>query len=293
MNFLEYRNKLHFPSIIGIPDKDLIQVINNIDNLYNEWSKPKKDKETGKIKTYKNGTNKKRTYRESLYILKIIQKRIKDRILSKIELPENVQGGRKKHSNITNAKKHQGKKYILTTDLQDFFPSIKAKKIFETFCELGFNKQFAFYVTRFTTWKGELPQGTPTSTHIANIIFLKTDFKLIEFCKANEITYTRFVDDLTFSSQKDFQNLIKQILEIIKENGLKINWRKTFYKGNQIITGIRVFNHKIDAPKEILEKVKEEAKHPNGVKPYTNYRNNIIKTNCKKICNQKSIIVTK
>jgi RNA-directed DNA polymerase len=212
--------------------------------------------------------------------LKIIQKQIKDRILSLIELPENVHGGVKKRSNITNAKPHQGKKYKLTTDLQDFYPSIKAKKIYDTFIELGFNAQCAFYITRLTTWKGELPQGTPTSTHISNIVFLKTDYQLIELCKAHNITYTRYIDDLTFSSQSDFQNVIGEILDIVLQSGLKISRRKTFYNGSQTVTGIKIYLHKIDAPEKIITKVKEEETLPDGtVKPYTNYRNNILKTN--------------
>jgi RNA-directed DNA polymerase len=252
----------------------------NIDSHYREWYEIKTNKKTNLPKTYKDGTIKQRAIRPSKMPLKIIQKQIKDRILSLIELPENVHGGVKKRSNITNAKPHQGKKYKLTTDLQDFYPSIKAKKIYDTFIELGFNAQCAFYITRLTTWKGELPQGTPTSTHISNIVFLKTDYQLIELCKAHNITYTRYIDDLTFSSQSDFQNVIGEILDIVLQSGLKISRRKTFYNGSQTVTGIKIYLHKIDAPEKIITKVKEEETLPDGtVKPYTNYRNNILKTN--------------
>ena len=283
MSSSELRSKLHFPSIIGKSKKELDEFVKNIDSHYREWYEVKVDKKTNQPKTYKDGTIKQRAIRPSKAPLKAIQKQIKDRILAVIELPENVHGGVKKRSNITNAKPHQGKKYILTTDLQDFYPSITAKKVYETFLELGFNAQCAFYITRLTTWKGELPQGTPTSTHISNIVFLRTDYKLIELCNAHNITYTRYIDDLTFSSQSDFQNAIEEILDIVLDSGLKISRRKTFYNGSQTVTGIKIFLNKIDAPEKIIKKVEEEKILPNGtMKPYTSYRNNILKTNNRK-----------
>jgi RNA-directed DNA polymerase len=282
MNSLESRYKLHFPSIIGISQKELDNLIEDIDNNYREWVEPKIDK-NGNPKTYKDGTVKKRVIRPSKTRLKIIQKVIKDRILNQIELPANIHGGIRGKSNITNAKAHQGNKYLFETDLQDFYPSIKSNRVHDTFIKLGFNKQFAFYITRLTTWKGELPQGTPTSTHISNLIFLEIDYRLIDFCKNNNISYTRYIDDLTFSSQMDFQNSISEILEIVKQGGLKLSYRKTNYACSQSITGIEVYLNKIDAPQRIIMKVDEEAKSDAKFKPFTNYRNNILKTNKRKV----------
>lgn len=279
MSFLESRNKLFLPSIIGESKKELDKIIADIDNHYNEWIETKTDKKTGQPKTYLDGTIKERVIRPSKPQLKRIQKKIKDRILSGIELPNNVHGGVKGKSNITNAKPHQGKKYVFVTDLKDFYPSISSKKVYKTFINLGFNSQFAFYITRLTTWKGQLPQGTPTSTHISNLVFLETDYKLIEICKTNDITYTRYIDDLTFSSQKDFQHLITAILHTVQKDGLKISFRKTDYSGNQNITGIDVFLNKIDGTDKIIARAKEEENSDSKVKPILNYLNNIRKTN--------------
>lgn len=279
MSFSETRPKLFLPSIIGETKETLDEIIKDVDKHYTERIEPKLDNVTGQPKTYLDGTVKQRVIRPSKKRLKLIQSKIKDRILSKIELPSNVHGGVKKKSNITNAKPHQGNKYVFVTDLKDFYPSIKAKKIHELFIELGYNKQFAFYITKLTTWKNELPQGTPTSTHLSNIFFLKTDYELIELCKENNVTYTRYVDDLTFSSSKNFQDLIPAILSIIKGSGLKISYRKTDYHGNQNVTGIRVLLHKIDAPKKLLEKAGFEIDNHPSCKPITNYVESIRKTN--------------
>lgn len=280
MNFSKSNIDLHFPSVVGFSEKDLKEIILFLDNYYAEWEITKSDKITGLPKTYKDGTVKKRFIRPSTLKLKLLQSRIKNKILEKIELPLNVHGGVKKKNNISNAKKHQGNKYILTTDLQEFFPSVKPSTVHQAFIDLGFNKQFAYYITRFVTWKGELPQGTPTSTHIANIVFLKIDNQLISFCEQHNITYTRFVDDLTFSSQQDFKHLIPTILDVVKSCGFRLSMRKTRYEGSQIITGIKVYNHKIDAPEKIIEKVKTEKLLPDYIPKYlTRYREQILKTN--------------
>ncbi|MBK7345441.1 MAG: RNA-directed DNA polymerase [Chitinophagaceae bacterium] len=274
------KNKIKKLSAIVCFKPDFIgQLTNDIDNYYSEWVEEKLDNKTGKPKTFKDGTIKRRVIRPSKGELKIIQTRIKNKILAKVELPENIHGGVKKCSNISNAKPHQGKKYQFTTDLQDFYPSISSKRVYSTFLELRYSTHFSHLITKLTTWKYELPQGTPTSTHIANLVFLKTDIALIELCNKFGITYTRYVDDLTFSSQQDFKPHLNTILEIVKSGGFNISYRKTKYKGEQNITGIDVFLHKIDAPKKIIEKVEQEKVSNSEIKPFTNYLNNIRKTN--------------
>jgi RNA-directed DNA polymerase len=284
MNSLQYKkNEIKkLSAIVGFKPNFIGQIINDIDSYYDEWVEEKIDKKTGKPKTFKDGTIKKRVIRPSKGELKIIQTRIKNRILSKIELPSNVHGGVKKRSNISNAKPHQGNKYQFTTDLQDFYPSISAKKVYETFLELKYSTHFSHLITKLTTWKHELPQGTPASTHIANLVFLKTDIALIELCNKLGNTYTRYIDDLTFSSQQDFRPHLSTILGIIKSGGFIISYRKTKYKGEQNITGIDVFLHKIDAPQKIIERVAQEQTSISAIKPLTNYLNNIRKTNGRK-----------
>lgn len=267
---------------IGFKKELVSEVSSNIDFYYNEWTEKKKDRVTGEYKKYKDGTVKKRVIRPSLKELKKIQRAIKERILAPIVMPSNIHGGVKKKSNITNAKPHQGKKFQFTTDLQDFYPSIKYDKVYDTLLKLGFSNHYSHWVTKFTTWKFELPQGTPTSTHISNIVFLETDFRLIEFCNRHGITYTRYVDDLTFSSQQCFKIHLQTLLEIVTDSGFKLSYRKTKYEGFQNITGIDVFNNYIDAPKKILEKTKEGIALRRDLKAYQMYVENIRKTNKQK-----------
>lgn len=281
MNSSQYKvNELKkLCSIIGFKPKDVELIVLNIDNYYKEWVEKKIDKKTGDFKRYIDGTIKERTLRPSLQELKTIQTNIKNKLLGSIEFPDNVHGGIKNRSNISNAKPHQGKKYQFTTDLQGFYPSITPQRVYDSFLSLRFSSHFSHWLTKLTTWKHELPQGAPTSTHIANLVFLKTDLELISFCKQYGITYTRYVDDLTFSSQQDFKYLLNDILKIITSNDFKLSYRKTRYMGNQTITGIEVFLNKIDAPENIREKAQKELAINAKMKPYTNYVNNIRKTN--------------
>jgi len=281
MNSSQYK-KNEFKKLcaaVGFKPTEVESVISNNYCYYKEWDEKKTDKKTGTLKKYKDGTEKKRIIRPSLNKLKVIQVNIKNKILVPIPLPNCIHGGIKRRSNITNAKPHQGNKFQFTTDLQEFYPSISSQRVYGTFIDLKFSPHYAHWLTKLTTWKFELPQGTPTSPHIANLVFLETDLQLIELCKKHEITYTRYVDDLTFSSQKDFRPLLNDILNIVTSNGFKLSYRKTKYSGNQTVTGINVYLNKIDAPDNIIEKSKDEIETNSDKKPYTNYLKNIRKTN--------------
>lgn len=283
MNSSEYKTAQlkHLCSILGCKPYEVEYITSHIDEYYNEWLEKKTNKSTGEFKKYKDGTIKQRAIRPSLNRLKIIQKAIKIKILAPIPLPENIHGGVKGKSNISNAKPHQGNKYQFTTDLQEFYPNVKYDQVYHTFLSHGYSDHFAHWLTKLTTWKYELPQGTPTSPHLANLVFLDIDKSLIPFCKINNLTYTRYVDDLTFSSQQDFKSLLNNLLEIIKSSDFKISYRKTSYKGDQTVTGINVFNNFIDAPQKIIDKSHTEKQLDDKLKPYTNYLNSIRRTNKK------------
>lgn len=266
---------------LGFKRNEIKLLIENIDKNYSKWSEDKTDK-LGNPKTYLDGTIKTRTFRNPSVLLKLVQKRIKVNIIDKVKLPENVHGGVKKRSNITNAKAHQGNKYLFETDLQEFYPNINKEIVYKTFLVLGYSSHFSHWITKLTTVDNQLPQGSPASLGISNLVFLKTDNKLIEFCKTHSITYTRYVDDLTFSSQQDFSERIQEILDIVINANFKISRRKTKYDSAQTITGIKTYLNKIDAPENIIVKSKNEIETNAEKKPYTTYRNNILKTNKKK-----------
>ncbi len=289
MNSSQYKNKQlrYLASLISCSPSDVLYLCENIKSYYSKRIELKTNKVTGEVKTYLDGTPKQRIIRPSYRKLKEVQRNIKGNILSSIPLPSNVYGGVKGKSNITNGARHKGNKYVLTTDLQEFFPSVSHKDIFNLFLKLGYSDHIAHWLTKLTSIEFELPQGTRTSTHIANLVFLNIDLKLIKICQDNNITYTRYVDDLTFSSQQDFTDLIPSILSIIIESKFKISWRKTRYAGAQNVTGIDVFPNYIDAPKKIKDRLNKDENKEIIKDSLSLYVDNIRKHNPKALTKQK------
>lgn len=220
-------------------------IIDNIDTYYISWEKIKKNKDTD-LPIIENGKPKTRLLNSTKIELKKIQKRIYRFLLSQVNIPKYAYGGVSKRDNILNAKHHQGNKYVFTTDLKSYFPSISNKQIFNLFIELRCTPEISRILTQLTTYKYQLPQGVPTSTLLANLVFQKTGDKIDKYAKENDIKFTSFVDDLTFSSKKCFKDKIPAILEIIEKDGFKISHQKTFYKTkNPVITGVTCQNNKI------------------------------------------------
>lgn len=243
--------------ILKLNINDLEGIIQNIDDYYLSWDKPKINKETGKALTDINGDIIKRQLNSTRRNLKTIQKRLYKFLLSKLDIPKYAFGGVPKRDNILNAKQHQGNKYIFTTDLKSFFPSISNKQVFDMFRENGVSPTVSRILTQITTYKHQLPQGVPTSTLIANIVFKKTGDKILSYAEANNIKFTIFVDDITLSSKEDFKDKIPEILSIIRKDGYKISNKKTFYKTkNPVITGVVCQNNKLKLQKSCYKRIK-------------------------------------
>lgn len=240
-------------------ENDVIQyVLDNIEKYYYEKKEPKYN-EDGTQKVLK-GKPQFRILNPSKGLLKDIQKKIKRKILSQIQFPEYIVGGIKKKSNINNAKIHQGKKFHFCTDLQNFFPSVTYKHVYDMFIDHSFSHDVSHILTLLTTYKGCLPQGTQTSPYLANLVFLPIDKQLLEFCMDKHIIYTRYVDDLSFSSSYDFKDHSIKLINIINDCGYKISHRKTFYKiGPSLVTGIVVKNNNLDVREDQIRKFKDPS----------------------------------
>jgi RNA-directed DNA polymerase len=115
-----------------------------------------------------------------------------------------VKGYTKGESFLSNAKYHEKQKWILNIDVEDFFPSIGFARIRGLFLSkyFGFNHRVATILARITTFKNGLPQGASTSPLLANIIAHNLDKKLVEIAVKAQLKFTRYADDITFSSSK-------------------------------------------------------------------------------------------
>lgn len=282
-------SKNEFCSIIGYDISEVDMILDNLDMFYYEYYSTKKDKLGNKI--YANGQLKKRKFKPSKLQLKDVQNRMQRRVLSRIPLIDNIKGSVKGVSSIDNAKCHRGKEYFFQTDLTKCFPSITSKMVFNSLRAKGFSKQVANLITQLTTVKSEpndinmcLPQGAPTSPTLANIVIEKVDKKILSLILKRGITYTRWVDDLTFSSDKCFIELIPEIMSLIGRNGLKPSRKKTTYKHKRtLITGAVVYkNLKVSQTFRILQ---SRETNPNKIAGRNNYKKQINKAN-KKVSTQ-------
>lgn len=245
--------KKHLAYTLKFDQLEIDTIINNIDKFYGEKVNPKLDK-FGNPKLDNNGTPKKRIINPSKRRLKVLQNRINKNVLSKIQIPDYAFGAVKGKSNITNAKQHQGKKYKFTTDLKDFFPSISNKSVFQMFLRHGFSPSVSRILTQLTTYKGRIPQGAPTSSTVANLVFIRTGDILQKLSKTYGLTFTSFVDDLTFSSKTDFKDKVPEILDVISQE-FKISHKKTNYSRNPNVTGLHPMNNHLKLPKSFEEKL--------------------------------------
>jgi len=157
-----------------------------------------------------------------------------------------------------NAAMHTAKKFILNIDLKDFFPSITAKRVRDMFLSplFGFNTNIATALTLLTTYKGCLPTGAPTSPAISNFMCLKLDEDLENYALSTGLTYTRYADDLTFSSDTFIDKpVLHKIIGIIIDNDFMLNPRKLHFSTSgkrQTVTGLTV-NTRVNVSRKMLK----------------------------------------
>ncbi|WP_146215748.1 reverse transcriptase family protein [Cryobacterium arcticum] len=156
--------------------------------------------------------------------------------------------------------RHAGATWMIKTDLHQYFPSISEKLVYEVFQGLGYSRLLSFELARLCTWNklgrlaptgavprshgsvrslpyppaplGFLPQGAPTSGALANAATRRLDDALSDFAIANHLIYTRYSDDMTFSSPSAFSRTVAsefvvQIRKIVTASGLALHSQKT------------------------------------------------------------------
>ena len=267
--------------VLHKPVERVLYILDHLDDYYSEFERVKKNKygnkKLNKPQYAHLGKYWTRTINPPNGDLKHMQKRINTYLVDTIQMPEYAFGGIKGKDNIRNARFHKGQKYVFQTDLKDFFPRITNKKVYEMFVRVGFSHDVSSMLTKLTTYKGHLPQGAPTSTTIANLVFMPVGMALHNIAEREGLRFSTFVDDVTMSSQTDFKPIVPEIIETITSNGYKINQRKTTYKsGITEITGVRMLNNSMTVT-DILEAAiaKEEDLTSPRAKGLLNYKERI------------------
>lgn len=136
--------------------------------------------------------------------LGLAQSRLAEILKSKYKPKSFVRGYVSGESFLSNARYHEKQRWILNIDIKDFYPSITFPRVRGLFLSryFGFNERVATILARITTTPDGLPQGARTSPIIANLIASNLDTKLVDLAAANRLKYSRYADDITFSSSQ-------------------------------------------------------------------------------------------
>lgn len=175
----------------------------------------------------------------------------------------SVKNDSDRRSIVSNAKKHLGKKNLLNLDIKDFFHSISREKVLSIFLHapFRFRKELPDLLADLTTYKGRLPMGAPTSPTLSNFACRELDEQLINFSEQMLWDYSRYADDMTFSSnQKINSEKIYSAMAIIREHGFEVNTKKIKVYGpddDKIVTGL-LLTDRIELAPDFLEQLQKD-----------------------------------
>lgn len=164
---------------------------------------------------------------------------------------------------VTNASFHVNKEIVINVDIENFFDSINFGRVRGMFLSYPYNldTSMATKLAQLTVYKNKLPQGAPTSPIISNMICYKLDKELMFLAKDFRCMYTRYADDITFSTNDKKlkqKELLKKIKQTISSNGFNLNSSKTRIQdkyNSQIVTGLKV-NKKVNLKKTYIRQIR-------------------------------------
>lgn len=221
-----------------------------------------------------------------------LQKKLVNNFLDYVPLPDYVCGFVKGKNYLDFLVPHCSKQFFLRIDIKDFFGSLKTELVRETFFEYinvrkeKEKKKILDEIIFITTYNGSVPQGAITSPILSNILFRRIDIRIKKYCEKFDVEYTRYADDLLFSSNKPEINkhfFIGTLKDILRDINLKINPKKIIKSENSIVLNGYVISKKISLSRKKLKKLNSYLyafEYENGFKKYpTNFNEFISRLN--------------
>lgn len=185
--------------------------------------------------------------------LKTVQRYILDCILSQLTLHPAATGFRRGMSSSVGARQHVAKPFLWNIDLRDFFPSIEKSRVTAAFETMGYSRKAAYFLAGLCCLDDVLPQGAPTSPAISNYVFKSVDDEIATLALDANVVYTRYADDLSFSSQQPISDEFREgVIGVIRRSGFEVNPRKTRLMGPRCrreVTGLTV-NERVSIPRK-------------------------------------------
>lgn len=218
--------------IFGVSPSLFLSMVVNKQRYYREFTIPKR-----------NGTS--RDIAAPRVVLKVVQRWILDHILARQEMHAKSFGFIRDRNIFDNAKSHLGCRYMLSLDIQDFFPSITFEMVEAIFFRIGYKFPVTYWLTELCTLNKSLPQGAPTSPCLSNLAVSGLDEFLQQWANSKGAGYSRYADDITFSS-RTYKFTGEDVLTVgagIERLGLKVNFKKVRLVGGGFrkeVTGLSV-----------------------------------------------------
>jgi RNA-directed DNA polymerase len=175
-------------------------------------------------------------------------------------------GFKRKHTIMTNGRVHATRRFVFNADLHDFFGTINFGRVRGFFLKdknFALQPEVATTIAQIACFENKLPQGSPCSPIISNFLAHPLDIRLVRLAARHGLTYTRYADDLTFSTNKpNFPVEIASPVDshgwipgpeldcIVTESGFSFNPAKTrlqYRDSRQEVTGLTV-NRKVNVP---------------------------------------------
>jgi len=191
--------------------------------------------------------------------LKILQSKLAPLLDQLYRVRYPVHGFVPERSVKTNAEAHGRRRFVVNLDLQDFFPTITENRVRGLLISLNVDARVAEIIARLCCFNNHLPQGAPTSPVISNMICYRLDTELLRIAKGARAIYTRYADDITFSSYQPPAPLFEGALPPVgrfsrdllalplhgtfQSNGFTINPDKSHYadrNSRRIVTGVKI-----------------------------------------------------
>ncbi len=193
--------------------------------------------------------------------LKAVQGWILRNILDKLASSEHSKGFERGGSILENASAHVGSSFILSMDLEDFFPTITGRQVFGIFDSIGYSRAIGHILANLCLYNGRLPQGAPTSPKLANLICARLDARINGYAGPKGIVYTRYADDITLSAQtsKKVSRAKDFLPTIIRGEGFCVNKAKTKISGTMMrkeVTGLVITSDYVGIGRQRLRELR-------------------------------------
>lgn len=210
-------------------------------------------------------------------LLKALQQRINSRIFTRCAFPAYLQGSIKDPMNprdfVTNAVVHSKSEILVCLDIKDFYPSIQKREVFKIFKYLfQFKDEVATTLTALVCLEKGVPQGAPTSSYIANMIFYDREPRLVQEFQSAGFLYTRLLDDITVSfvsSEHSTNNrtshVIQKVRAMFTEKGFVLHPRKLkiddVKRSSQpaVVTGLTIKNGHVGLARSYRERTRAKV----------------------------------